>query len=88
MWQRVEEKTDRCPCGEMAEMWELLSAGNRVASATFCPRCDPQLAKLVSRLKPITPQRRTREGPRGDASLNPAVRRASHAADRRKPLKA
>ncbi len=88
MWQRVEGKTDRCACGGMAEMWELLSAGNRVASATFCPRCDPQLAKLVSRRTPTAPQRRTRQGTRRDSSFNPVAHAARPTSDRRKPVKA
>lgn len=56
MWQRTEGNTDRCPCGGTAEKWELLTRGKRVASATFCPLCDPQIALLVSRLNPHASQ--------------------------------
>lgn len=87
MWRRTEGNRNRCPCGAVSETWELLSGGKRVASATFCPRCDPKLANLVSRPKPIGPKHAAAQGTR-DGSVSPEARRARRAADQGKPLEA
>lgn len=86
-WQRTEGNRNRCPCGTGSETWELLSGGKRVASATFCPRCDPKLANLVSRSKPLGPKHAAAQRT-WDGSVRSEARRARRAADQGKSLEA
>lgn len=87
MWQRTEGNNNQCPCGAVSERWELFSGEKRVASATFCPRCDPKLANLVSRPKSIVPKHAAAQET-GDGSISPEARRARRAADQGKPFEA
>ena len=56
MWHRVEDNTETCACGGVAEKWVLFGRTKVLNQAYICSKCHPQLADYVNRQLPVARQ--------------------------------